>query len=173
MRAATRESPMTRRASIAAITSLAIIGTAALAETSDKPAGAEEGGRYSFHRAGDRFVRLDSQTGAVAQCGWSATGWACNVVPDERAALDSEIERLRKENAELKKSLLAYGVDLPSAAKPDASGSKDAPRQPDSAQLPKLPSEAELDRAVTFMKNVWRRLVELMADLQRDVQRKT
>ena len=38
---------------------------------------------------------------------------------------------------------------------------------------PKLPSEADLDRAITFVKNVWRRLVEMMVDLQRDMQRKS
>ena len=42
-----------------------------------------------------------------------------------------------------------------------------------SAQAPKAPSEAELDRAIAFMKNVWRRLVEMMVDLQRDIQRKS
>ena len=38
---------------------------------------------------------------------------------------------------------------------------------------PKTPSEAELDRAFTFVKNVWRRLVDMMVDLQRDMQRKS
>ena len=38
---------------------------------------------------------------------------------------------------------------------------------------PKLPTEADLDRAITFMKNVWRRLVEMMVELQRDIQRKS
>ena len=46
-------------------------------------------------------------------------------------------------------------------------------RVPDlSAKAPNLPSEADLDRAFTFVKNAWRRLVDMMVDLQRDVQRK-
>jgi hypothetical protein len=36
-----------------------------------------------------------------------------------------------------------------------------------------LPSDAELDRAIAFMKQVWRRLVEMMVDFQRDMQRKS
>src|SRR5689334_5470628 len=36
-----------------------------------------ENARYSFHRVGDTFVRLDSVTGQVAQCAQAPTGWAC------------------------------------------------------------------------------------------------
>ena len=36
-----------------------------------------------------------------------------------------------------------------------------------------MPSDAELDRALAFMKNVWRRLVDMMVDLQRDMQKKS
>ena len=41
------------------------------------------------------------------------------------------------------------------------------------AKEPKTPSDAELDRAIAFMKNVWRRLVDMMVDLQRDMQKKS
>src|SRR2546430_13442778 len=57
--------------------------------------------RYSFHRMGDGFVRLDSRTGQLAQCGWAATGWSCKMVPEERAALQNELGRLQRDNAEL------------------------------------------------------------------------
>src|SRR5258708_37958461 len=69
--------------------------------------------RYSFHRIGDGFVRLDSRSGQLAQCGWAASGWSCKMVPDERAALESQIGRLQRDNAELKKSLLSPGLELP------------------------------------------------------------
>ena len=78
------------------------------------PPPSQDDGRYSFHRIGDGFVRLDSRTGQLAQCGWAATGWSCKMVPDERAALESEIGRLQRDNAELKKSLLSRGIELPS-----------------------------------------------------------
>jgi hypothetical protein len=171
---------MTRFASVIALAGLAWIGLPAQvvaqapAQNLDKPDNAEEGGRYSFHRTGDKFIRLDSRTGQVSQCGWIATGWSCNAVPDERAALESEIARLQRENAALKKTVLGKGMDLPSDIKPDIAERKDeARKQPDVSTAPKLPSDAELDRAVAFMKNVWRRLVELMTDLQRDIQRKS
>ncbi|MGZ5784184.1 MAG: hypothetical protein ACXWI3_12625 [Croceibacterium sp.] len=132
--------------------------------------------RYSFHRMGDGFVRLDSRTGQLAQCGWAATGWSCKMVPDERAALESEIGRLQRDNAELKKSLLSRGLELPGGIVAEAPAAAPVPpaNVPDaSAREPKMPSDAELDRAFSFMKNVWRRLVDMMVDLQRDIQKKS
>ena len=137
---------------------------------------AAEQHRYSFHRAKDEFLRLDSRTGEVARCGWNATGWSCKAVPDERTALESEIARLQRENAALKNSLLTRGFDLPGGVKPDAPAAKEnAPtvKAPEAAPAPKSPNAADLDRAIAFVKDVWRRLVEMMVDLQRDIQRKS
>jgi hypothetical protein len=143
------------------------------AETAQAP-GADDG-RYSFHRVGEGFVRLDLRTGQVAQCGWSGPGWACKLVPDERAALDSEIARLQRDNVELKKSLLSRGIELPAGvvAEGPAAGPVPPANVPDpSAKTePKMPSDAELDRAFAFMKKVWRRLVDMMTDLQRDMEK--
>ncbi len=58
-----------------------------------------ENGRYSFSAVADGVLRLDSRTGQVSQCSRSDAGWACKVVPDERAALETEIVRLQGENA--------------------------------------------------------------------------
>lgn len=142
--------------------------------------GAEDGGRYSFHRMGDGFVRLDTRTGQLTQCGWAATGWSCKAVPDERAALESEIARLQRENGALKKSLLSRGIALPGgaiaeapAAPPVPPAAVPDPKRDDNVQGPKPPSEADLDRAVAYMKGVWRKLVDMMLDLQRDIQRKS
>jgi hypothetical protein len=191
---ATTESPM-KYALLLALSAGLALGSSAKAQTQppaepsaqapaqaqEKPATAPDGNnRYSFHRIGEGFVRLDGRTGQLAQCGWSATGWSCKAVPDERAALDSEIARLQRENAALKKSLLTRGLDLPSGVIADVPAATrpvppadipDAGR--DKSQPPSAPTEAEFDRAVAFVKNVWRRLVEMMVELQRDIQRKS
>jgi hypothetical protein len=148
-------------------------------------AASAEAGRYSFYRRGEDFIRLDSQTGQLSRCGWSATGWSCATAPDERGALESEIGRLQRENTALKRSLLSRGLDLPPGVLADTAttpqSSAEAPRPPadvpdpsrdNNVTGPKPPSEADLDRAVAYIKNVWRRLVETMIDLQRDIQRK-
>lgn len=121
-------------------------------------------GRYSYHRSDDGFVRLDQRTGEVSYCARRANGWSCLVSPDDRAALEAEIGRLQGENAALKKALLDRGLPLPPGTPP--------PQAPAAAppQATK-PSEAELDRVMVFIERVWRRLVELMANLQRDLNK--
>ena len=158
------------------------LGAAAQNQPSDpaqppQTAPSDEAGRYTFHRIGDAFVRLDSVTGQVAQCAQAAIGWTCAAAPEERAALESEIERLQRENATLKKTLLSRGGGLPGAmseARPVPPANVPDP-SPGTAKPPadlKLPSDAEVDRALAYMKNVWRKLVDMMMDLQRDIQQR-
>src|SRR5580704_9702181 len=72
----------------------------AAAETPDT-----ENGRYTLQPSGDAMLRLDTRTGTVSNCSNSGAGWACYAVPDERAALDTEIGRLQVENEKLKAQL--------------------------------------------------------------------
>ena len=113
-----------------------------------------ENGRYSFNPVADGVLRLDSRTGQVSQCSRSDAGWACKVVPDERSALETEIARLQGENATLKKELLGHG--FPSRREPEL----------------KLPSDAEVDKVVSFLEKAWRRLLEMGREMQKDVERK-
>lgn len=145
-------------------------GPQAVQEPAALPGGEQ---RYTFHRKGDGFVRLDSQTGQVAQCSWSAAAWTCIVAPDERSALEAEMARVRTENAALKKELLARGLELPAGVRPEPPQAKAPDAQSDPRTDPKLPVEAEIDRAFNFMKGVWRRLIEMMAELHRDIQKKS
>src|SRR6266566_1761919 len=120
-----------------------------------------ENGRYSFNPVVDGVLRLDTRTGQVSHCSRNDTGWACKVVPDERSALETEIARLQAENATLKKELLARGLPLPGAP-----GAK--PGEPEL----NLPSDAEVDKVISFLEKVWRRLVEMGRSVQKDVEKK-
>lgn len=74
-----------------------------------------ENGRYAFHAAADGVLRLDRTRGEVSTCTRQTAGWACYLVADERAALESEIARLAAENGRLKEALLANRLPLPGA----------------------------------------------------------
>ena len=45
-----------------------------------------ESGRYALSPVADGVLRLDTRTGAASFCGDKGAGWACYVMPDERAA---------------------------------------------------------------------------------------
>jgi hypothetical protein len=152
--------------------------------------------RFAFHRIDNGFLRLDLRTGAVASCSQHPAGWACVLAPEERAAFDSEIARLQRENALLKNALLERGITLPNAPKADAPpppasappAAELVPRPPQSvppvASAPSVSppksaesdraarEDAELERIMTMMEKVWRRLVEMMVNIQRDMQKK-
>ena len=153
---------------------LVLAGAASTQDLSPPMAPGADDGRYTFHRVEDRFVRLDGRTGSVSVCGRESTGWACRSVPDERSALEETIGRLQGDNAALKKELLARGLALPSGVKTDPPAAKDSDKSKPSDPAPavKVPSDAEMDRVLAFIEKVWRRLVELMVELQRDMQRK-
>src|SRR5271165_2880193 len=53
------------------------------------------GGRYSFSKEADGYVRLDMKTGEVALCSRKSVGMACEAAPEDRALLENEIARLR------------------------------------------------------------------------------
>jgi hypothetical protein len=92
------------RMALFTLAGIALIGPTALAQ-SPPPEGADS--RYTFHRVDDGYVRLDGRTGQVSMCAQRSVGWACQAIPDERAALEAEIARLQGESAALKKELIA------------------------------------------------------------------
>lgn len=134
-----------------------------------------ENGRYTLSQTADGFIRLDTRTGAVSTCSNNGNGWACYAVPDERKALDDEIGRLEAENQNLKAQL---------ASRDGASGGKAGEALPksDNQATPKgegqrkieipLPSDADIDRAVSFLERAWRRLVDMANQMQRDASGK-
>ena len=123
--------------------------------------------RYSFNRVDDGFLRLDNQTGQVAFCSPHVVGWACQAVPEDRAALEKEIARLQGEGVSLKSEIAALR-EPPPAPRPPADLTPPATDQSEDAT--KL--RADLARARAAFENVWRRLVEMIVNLQKDMMRK-
>jgi hypothetical protein len=145
--------------------SLALFASATLAET---PTPDSENGRYTFTQAPEGLLRLDTRTGHVSVCAKRAVGWACQIVPDERTALETEIGRLQNESVALKKELIARGIALPSGSR-----APDKPSEKSNDLVLKLPSDAELDRAMTFFEKMWKRLIEMVQSMQREQDKKS
>ena len=66
---------------------------------------AEPPGRYSMTTVEGSVWRLDSATGAMSVCGRKLDHWACESVTDDALALKEEVDRLTRENQELRDKL--------------------------------------------------------------------
>jgi hypothetical protein len=129
------------------------------------------GGRYMFSKQPGGLLRLDTQTGEVSLCSQKAVGWACEAAPEDRAALENEIVRLRTENATLKKDILARGLPLPAGVMPEPLAQNDEPQNGVSSLH--LPSDADIDRMAAFMDRVWHRFVDAVERAQQQVLNKS
>ena len=137
------------------LTVLALVAFASIAHAQPTPD--SENGRYTFGQVPDGALRLDTRTGQVSLCAKKEPGWACNTVPDERAALENEIARLQRENGALKKDMLARGLPLPGGV-----ASVPPERQRELNLKVPLPSDAEIDRVMSAFEKMWRRLIDMV-----------
>jgi hypothetical protein len=150
------------------------LATGALAQsenagTGPRPSVPED--RYLLAPAGKAFLRLDRESGRVAECRRRGEAWRCVAVPDAQLAMEQEISRLsdelaslRDENAALEKRLAENG-QTPSEKRPDASASR-----PGAGDEPAFSpeEEAELDKALDFTEKAMRRFFGLMKTLREE-----
>jgi hypothetical protein len=130
----------------------------------DKPEGDDS--RFTFTRTEDGYLRLDGRTGQVSICTRRPAGWTCQTAADERAALEAEMARLQGENAVLKKALLAHNLPLPGVVKPEPPAAK--------TEEPKaLPNDDDFTKMMAFVEKVWRRMVEIITNLQKEAMKKS
>jgi cell division protein FtsB len=149
------------------------LAIAAVLACAASPAPAQDGAppgvpsRYSFNRVDDGFLRLDNQTGQIAFCGPHSVGWACQAVPEDRAALEKEIARLQDEVASLKQEVASLREPPPPPRPPADLTPPSTDKSEDAVKL-----REDLERARAAIENAWRRLVEMIANFQKDMMRK-
>jgi hypothetical protein len=124
-----------------------------------------EDSRFSFYRVADGFLRLDGSTGEVSLCARRPAGWLCQALPEERAALEAEIDRVQRDNAALKKELLAHDLPLPAQLRSNPA--------PDSKPWLQGTGEQAVDHVVSAIGQAWRRLVDMIEGVQRDLLKKS
>lgn len=134
------------------------------AKAQEPPKEPPANGRFSFAPTEGGYLRLDSTTGQVSFCSQRAAGWACQLVPDDRAALDAEIARLQDEISKLKAETAQAAPPRPQAELTPRSGNGDSALR--------FPSREEMERARAAVERAWRRMVEMIYDFQKDVTKK-
>ncbi len=82
------------------------------------------------------FLRLDTRNGMVSLCKVENGSAFCRAATEERTALESEIDRLVKQNEALKKQSGGYG----------------------------LPSRQDFDRALDYAEQFMRRMMRIMRE---------
>lgn len=123
-----------------------------------------ENGRYTLSPVAGDFLRLDTRTGVISTCS-NKGGWVCRVVPDERAALDSEIGKLQAENQKLKEQLAQGGSAV--------SGKTDAPLAKEDKKSAETPADnfdrlnADNQKLLALIDRIWDRLIAMAAQLQK------
>jgi hypothetical protein len=123
------------------------LSTTALAQDDISILADDANGRYSLAPIDGGIAKLDTRTGAITECRRKDDALTCALVPDERQRLQGEIDRLTRENAELRAKS--------SGTPPTGSIVKPAPA---------LPSDEEVDRALSLMERFLRRFKEIMRE---------
>ena len=153
-------------AKLAIALALMCVAAPALAEVAGQtPEQAAPPARYAFNRVNDGFLRLDNVTGNVSYCGPTSAGWACQAVPEDRAALEKEIARLQDEVSSLKQTVAS--LREPPPPRPPADLTPPSDKSDEAAKL-----RADIERAKVAVENAWRRLVDMISNFQKDMLRK-
>lgn len=155
-----------RSFSLAIALGLACAAMPAMAQDQAKEAAASPPARYTFNRVDDGFLRLDNVSGQVTICSQHAAGWACQAVPEDRAALEREITRLQNEVVGLKKEVAALR-EPPPPPRPPADLTPPPAKSDDAAKL-----REDMERARVALEHAWRRIVDMIVNLQKDMMPK-
>ncbi|HEY6024996.1 MAG TPA: hypothetical protein VIV34_12565 [Pseudolabrys sp.] len=158
--------------------------------------------RFSFSRVDNGFLRLDNDSGQVAYCSAYGRGWTCQAAPENYPALETEIAGLQDDVAALKKlgteidalrdsvvavkklqteivrlqdevaSLKKEIVTLKEPPPPRPPADLTSPTDKGDDVTIKLPTREDMARARAFIQDTWRRLVDMINSVQKDVMRK-
>ncbi|QCK87094.1 hypothetical protein E8L99_15665 [Phreatobacter aquaticus] len=137
---------------IGPVLALVLLPSLALAQTPGAiPAPRDVDGRFVLRETPEGFLRMDSRTGQISLCARQSGGLTCRLVPDDRTALEAEVERLKAENEALKRG------GATALAKPPTDGT-----------ATQLPSDQDIDRALSIAERVWRKFMQIMRDTEQE-----
>jgi hypothetical protein len=146
--------------------------------TPDKtaPRRPQDGARnhFSFVRVDDGFLRFDLETGQAAYCNSHKDGWGCQAVPENRSALEREVQSLKDQVFALKQQVEELRQPPPPPRRPAPIPPPATPAPPAQGDIMHdAPGRADMDRAKAVLQDVWQRLVGAIVGFKNDVLRKS
>jgi hypothetical protein len=105
---------------------------------------ADEAPRYTMSPTEGGIIRLDTRTGAVSTCTTGSGAMVCRSAADDRAGLEQEIDRLSRENRQLKQKLAESGSGM------------------------KLPDSKDVDQALGVFDRFMRRFKDIIDEWRRE-----
>ncbi|MBS7542282.1 hypothetical protein KHC19_03980 [Ancylobacter oerskovii] len=126
-------------------------------------ASSREAPNFTMQPVEGGVLRLDTRSGTMSFCASRGGVWRCEALPDERAALEAEIARLRER-------LAAGGGGVPDIAGPPREPPSAAPA-PDAAPPAKPDEErgrfdAAMEEAMRRAETMFRRFYEMLERLR-------
>lgn len=138
-----------------------------------------EGGRFILRRVDDGLMRVDRSTGTTSFCRKRDAGWTCQLVADDREALEGEIARLSRENSELAIEIGRLRERIAVLEARQDGERETMPAVPPSGEEPKaggegesgertlrLPSDQEIDQVMKTFESMMRRFLDSMKILR-------
>ncbi len=127
-------------------------------------------GRFTMTPTDGGFIRLDTQTGAMAMCSGKEGTWACRAMPDDQKMLQEKIARLEEQNRELKEEnrrledVMGLNPDKPAdGANPPQDSPQGSPKEGF-----KLPSEKDVDQAFDYLEGMLKKFRDRLKKLEEE-----
>ena len=169
--------PFPARPALVALAAAMMAGSA----YANPPAEAERPGRYVMQPVDGGVLRMDTDSGAMSLCTRRGQALSCEPVQDERSG-QAERERLASENRELRADIkrledqMGLGDKPPAAGSPNAgppgTGRPDGERPASRSSKFNLPTEQDLDQALSYVERMVKKLREKWKDIESSASRR-
>jgi hypothetical protein len=125
------------------VPTIALAGIASLAS-------AEEADRYRLEKTDSGYIRMDTATGEMSICEERSGQLVCKLAADERAAFQSDIDRLQSklDDVEGRVAKLEARPSIPETL---------------------LPSDEQVDKGIDIMEKFFRSFMGIVKELDKDV----
>ncbi|MEQ1942364.1 hypothetical protein ABMA32_08065 [Mesorhizobium sp. VNQ89] len=119
-----------------------------------------EADRYRLEKTPGGYVRMDTQTGEMSMCEEKAGELVCRLAADERRAMETEVERLQTEIADIRARLDGVKALEERVAKLENSLAARVEQS--------LPTEEDFNRTMGYMERFFRSFMSIVKEFEGD-----